>query len=227
MHLWSARATLPSMSTAPGWLDPRSAATTCVALLALAGCASAKPATESQLRARASFELFCHPSYVQTYELGEHMRGVVGCGNRAVYIEHCHPVGDGRRACFWEPGPTATAAPPPAPEAPRPAERRRSPPFPSRPALCRHRPRPIQLAPGQPARAIPAPSATSAAARQLSRAEAQSTTSTGKSLPPSPPPAVSTLSCRFSLATSTEQPARRTTASATEPSSRRRAPLRP
>jgi hypothetical protein len=64
-------------------------------LLAGAGCW----ATEEQLLRRASFDLQCPASKLQTYELDSRTRAVAGCGDKAVYIESC--PGANHTDCTW------------------------------------------------------------------------------------------------------------------------------
>jgi len=65
-----------------------------------AGCASAVPsrAPLSELAARASYELDCAPQWLRLTNIDERIKGVDGCGRRAVYVELCEWAD---AACFW------------------------------------------------------------------------------------------------------------------------------
>jgi hypothetical protein len=64
-----------------------------VAVLLLgAGCG----ASTQQLRGRASSDLRCPPDRLQMVQIDSSSREVRGCGQRAVYLEHC-----GQQGCGW------------------------------------------------------------------------------------------------------------------------------
>jgi hypothetical protein len=93
-----------------------------VGTLAL-GCATPRAASPELLVARASFDLGCPPEGLAIHVFDARTRAVVGCGQRATYVEDCRALG---RPCTWvaDVGPTAIpqpAQPPPAATTPTPA----------------------------------------------------------------------------------------------------------
>jgi hypothetical protein len=77
--------------------------------LALAlGCATPRAAGPQLLVQRASFDLGCHPASLSIHAFDARTRAVVGCGQRATYVEDCQAPG---RPCTWvaDVGPTALA----------------------------------------------------------------------------------------------------------------------
>jgi hypothetical protein len=65
--------------------------------LALA-CATPRAASPGLLVARASFDLGCPPAALAIYAFDARTRAVVGCGQRATYVEDCRAPG---RPCTW------------------------------------------------------------------------------------------------------------------------------
>jgi hypothetical protein len=59
-------------------------------------------AQESDLLKRASFDLSCPESSIQTVDLGTDTKGVQGCGKKATYVERCNGQrGNMLTTCSW------------------------------------------------------------------------------------------------------------------------------
>lgn len=67
-------------------------------ILPLAAWLCSCGASTSQLRSRAAFDLQCDEARLQIVEIDSATRGVVGCGQRATYIEVCRAKGT---SCTW------------------------------------------------------------------------------------------------------------------------------
>ena len=83
-------------------------------------CATPRAASPELLVARASFDFGCPAASLAIHAFDARTRAVMGCGQRATYIEDCRAPG---RPCTWvaDVGPTAMPAPSPAATAPTPA----------------------------------------------------------------------------------------------------------
>jgi hypothetical protein len=68
-------------------------------LMSVWGCAGPGASAE-QLMARATFDLECPQPQVQIHDLGDRVRGVVGCDRRLSYVEVCETRPDGTH-CAW------------------------------------------------------------------------------------------------------------------------------
>jgi hypothetical protein len=66
----------------------------CALLIGFASCVM--PASESQLRTRAAFDMSCTEPQVQIVKLDSRTRGVSGCGRKATYVETCD-----QSSCTW------------------------------------------------------------------------------------------------------------------------------
>src|SRR6185503_2512175 len=77
------------------------------------GCVTPRAASPRLLVARASFDLGCPPASLAIYAFDARTRAVVGCGQRATYVEDCRAPG---RPCTWvaDVGPTSMPAQVPA-----------------------------------------------------------------------------------------------------------------
>jgi hypothetical protein len=95
---------------------PRCSLLTGAVALAL-GCATPRAASPRLLVQRASFDLGCHPAALSIHAFDLRTRAVIGCGQRATYVEDCRAPG---RPCTWvaDVGPIALAPPAPAATAP-------------------------------------------------------------------------------------------------------------
>jgi hypothetical protein len=118
------------------------------------GCgATLQRANLFDLQARAAFDLACPAPWLRLHHLGEHVKGVEGCGRRMTYVERCNEGA----ACSWtaESMVVMSVAPPPivvAQPAPPPP-----PPLPLAPPQQLLRPREAWADDASPA--APAPSA--------------------------------------------------------------------
>jgi hypothetical protein len=84
-------------------------------------CVTPRAASPELLVARASFDFGCPRESLTIHAFDARTRAVVGCGQRATYVEDCRAPG---RACTWiaDVGPIALpAAPVPVASAPTPA----------------------------------------------------------------------------------------------------------
>ena len=75
-------------------------------------CATPRAASPELLVARASFDLGCAPASLSIHAFDARTRAVMGCGQRATYVEDCRAPG---RPCTWvaDVGPIALPAPAP------------------------------------------------------------------------------------------------------------------
>jgi hypothetical protein len=82
-------------------------------------CATPRAASPELLVARASFDFGCPAASLAIHAFDARTRAVMGCGQRATYVEDCRTPG---RPCTWlaDVGPTAMPAPAPAAAAPAP-----------------------------------------------------------------------------------------------------------
>ena len=89
-----------------------------VAALAVCGMGCAMYDAKAALVRRASFDLQCPAEQLQTTRLGNNTEGVVGCGQRATYVNKCPNPSQalasvGEDQCPWLlNGDTAHASPP-------------------------------------------------------------------------------------------------------------------
>jgi hypothetical protein len=74
-------------------------------------CVTPRAASPELLVARASFDLGCAPASLSIHAFDPRTRAVMGCGQRATYVEDCRAPG---RPCTWvaDVGPTAMPAAP-------------------------------------------------------------------------------------------------------------------
>jgi hypothetical protein len=82
-------------------------------------CATPRAASPELLVARASFDFGCPAASLAIHAFDARTRAVMGCGQRATYVEDCRAPG---RPCTWvaDVGPTAVPVPAPAAAAPAP-----------------------------------------------------------------------------------------------------------
>lgn len=71
-----------------------------ITLVTLAGCVAPEPARApiAELAARASLDLQCPMPSLQLLEVDDRVKGVDGCGKRAIYVEVCQ---DASGRCAW------------------------------------------------------------------------------------------------------------------------------